>query len=241
MGRHATVQLCWIAKRLDEGVQTFCGVRHPSRGPTPTCTWTVDVPSMPAGPERSSNVSATSSARAAVGYPRTAHLVRLRGHHARASEESENSWCGAPRATPGAWSSASVQNSIHRAIAARGRPLRRAAVAASSPEVRRPALYCPPATQRAGQGPRIVPSRSMPVWASGEVAAVFRAPGPRLTSKNVDLAETSTARWHKPSSPRQSTCLSGASSAATQSLYAFPEPHWARLQHHEQPRAPAHR
>ena len=39
-----------VAKRLDEGVQTLRV--HPSRGPTPTCTWTRRS-SMPAGPERS--------------------------------------------------------------------------------------------------------------------------------------------------------------------------------------------
>ena len=69
-----------------------------------------------------------------------------------------------------------------------------------------------------------------------EVAAVFRAPG--LAKAKKRLAEI-TARWHN-ELPEAMRVLERGFTAATQ-FSAFPEPHWARLPHHEQPRAAARR
>ena len=61
---------------------------------------------------------------------------------------------------------------------------------------------------------------------------------PGLAESKKRLAEI-TARWHK-ELPEAVNVLERGFTAATQ-FYAFPEPHWARTAHHEQPRAPAHR
>ena len=92
--------------------------------------------------------------------------------------------------------------------------------AASCPRYRTPALYCPPATATCWPRSRIA------------CASVWRARCRTSSGPPGSLSRRSawprSRRAGTRSSPRQSTCLSGASRPPPSST-RIPEPHWARL------------